>query len=236
VVLALGAVESGAAATVSEGAAPSASEESSPAPPGSAQGSLAPGVAARVDDPQRGPASAASTTLRPGLFIWMLGDVGSLPSAGLGVGIGAHVDWSSWRVRAHASVLFEQHVSLELASAVDPGAELGLAVGGVAVCRRTAALQLWAATGALCLGAELGRLSGRGTNVVPARSGGALWAAPVLDGSLQAELGAGAALALTLGAALPLARNPFIIDEIGPVHRASSIAGRAALGLSWSFE
>jgi hypothetical protein len=194
-------------------------------------------MSAAVRDDSKPPALPTSdaTTVRPGVFIWMLGDVGSLPSAGLGAGIGAHVAWSSWRVRAHASVIFDQHVDVPSASAVEPGADLGLAVGGLALCRSSEDLQLGSWILALCLGGELGRLSGRGTNVVPERSGGAFWAAPLVDGSARFDLGAGAGLDLMLGAALPLTRNPFIIDEIGRIHRSASLAGRGALGLSWNF-
>lgn len=228
VVLALGALEKDAWEDPSrEG---SASVASSASPDDSS-------TSAAIRDEPEPPAlpSSDGTTVRPGVFAWMLGDVGSLPAAGFGAGIGAHVAWSSWRVRAHASVLFERHVDVELASAVNPGADLGLVVGGAALCRSSEDLQLGAWTLALCLGGELGRLSGRGTNVVPERSGGAFWAAPTLDGNARLDLGAGAGLDVMLGAALPLARNPFIIDEIGRVHRAWALAGRAALGLSWNF-
>jgi hypothetical protein len=131
--------------------------------------------------------------------------------------------------------MFEQHVDVEAASALQPGADLGLVVGGVALCRNAAELQPGALTLALCLGGELGRLSGRGTNVVPERSGSALWAAPTLDASARLDLGGGAGLDLMLGGALPLTRNPFIIDDIGSVHRAAPLAARGALALSWSF-
>jgi hypothetical protein len=190
---------------------------------------------APVDEIEQFAPSSDSTALRPGVFVWMLGDAGSLPSAGLGAGIGAQLDWSRWRVRAHASVMFEQHVDVEAASALQPGADLGLVVGGVALCRNAAELQPGALTLALCLGGELGRLSGRGTNVVPERSGSALWAAPTLDASARLDLGGGAGLDLMLGGALPLTRNPFIIDDIGSVHRAAPLAARGALALSWSF-
>jgi hypothetical protein len=234
IVLALGALESGenSADTASDHDARQGSsvlESSSPA-------EEAPASAAVSDEPEP-PASpsADATTVRPGVFIWMLGDVGSLPSPGLGVGIGAYLAWSSWRVRAHASVLFEQHVDLDVASAVSPGADLGLTVGAVAFCRSSEGQQLGAWMLALCLGGELGRMSGRGTSVVPERSGGAFWAAPSIDGNARLDLGAGVGLDLALGAVLPLTRNPFIIDEIGRIHQASSLAGRSALGMSWNF-
>ncbi len=235
VVLALGALERGAAENTADRAADDAALEGSPSAASSSARDDTTSSAAVRDDPKQPTLPRSDfTTVRPGVFIWMLGDVGSLPSAGLGAGIGAYVAWSRWRVRAHASVMFEQHVDVELPSAANPGADLGLTVGGVALCRSTD-LQLGAWTLALCLGGELGRMSGRGTNVIPERSGGAVWAAPTLDGSARLDLGVGAGLELMLGAVLPLTRNPFIIDEIGRIHQASSLAGRAALGLSWNF-
>ena len=86
-----------------------------------------------------------------------------------------------------------------------------------------------------CAGWELGRLSGEGTGVQRPRDGGALWSAPKLD--VGASLGLGATpfrLGLFLSLALPLARENFVLGDLGAVHRPPVAVGRVALGFEWT--
>ena len=116
-----------------------------------------------------------------------------------------------------------------------PRADLGLAAGSLLGCAprlvRAGRLEL-----GVCAGAELGWVSGNGTDLTVSRDGGALWSAA------RAELGArwalgpeGFALELGIGALVPLSRPEFSIsgpDGVIDVYRSGAVAGRASAGIS----
>jgi hypothetical protein len=175
-----------------------------------------------------------------GFSLWLIGDAGSLPSPGFGAAFGVELSWQRVQLRALATLLFEQRVEADVAPTVagaQPGADLGLALGSVVGCAPVYGAFRSPAFVALCAGAEVGRSSGEGRGVPRSRHGGALWLAP------RAELGAVWALEGTqvrlggfLTAAAPLDRAEFVLQDVGRIHRASTVVGRASVGATWMLE
>jgi hypothetical protein len=171
---------------------------------------------------------------RPGVSLWMIGDIGSLPAPAFGVGLGAQLSFSSLYLRALGGVLLEQHVDLPSASSIAPGADLSLVFGNASVCHAPDRAKFGRFALAGCLGWEMGRMTGRGTGVRASRTRRALWLAPSvgLEGH-WALWGPSLRLDLQLSVALPLNQNEFFLSDIGDVHRPSNLVGRGAMGVSW---
>ena len=111
------------------------------------------------------------------------------------------------------------------------GAEFSFALGGLLLCGEpTTAYVSWLG----CAGFEIGELSGVGLVSNP-HSDGSGWAA------LRAEVGAGipfsggVAATVRLGAAVPLVRGPFVLDESERLHKPDSLTARALVGLEVQF-
>jgi hypothetical protein len=184
----------------------------------------------------------------PGVSLWLIGDTGSLPSAGLGAAFGLELSWHKIQLRALGTLLFEQHAEAGTLpdrlpgagsedAGADPGADLGLALGSLGACAAPYGSFRSPQSIALCAGWELGRLSGTGTDVPQPRSGGALWLAPRVElGGLWALPGTQLRLGGFLVAAAPLNRAQFALRDLGPIHRASSVVGRVSLGAVWVLE
>jgi hypothetical protein len=171
---------------------------------------------------------------RPGLSLWLLADSGSLPAPGPGAALGVELERAHFQLRALGTALYGQHESLAVAGAQSPGADLALWTGALSAC----ATPLGASDAPLvargCAGWELGRLTGEGTGVQRPRAGAALWSAPRFD--LGASWALGSApwrLGVLLTIAVPLARENFVLSEVGSVHRPPSAVGRMAIGLEW---
>lgn len=183
----------------------------------------------------------AAHRLQPSLSLGALLDAGSLPDPGLGAVFGVTLGWQRLQLRALATLLFEQHTELSGEPERAPGADLQLFTGSLLGCT-TAVGGGGAGSDAglsapLCLGLELGRLSGVGTGVVSPRSGSALWAAPRADASAVWCLdGSPLCLNATLTAAAPLTRNRFALTEIGTVYRPSAVVGRLSIGIGVGFD
>lgn len=218
-------------------AAPAALRLSTAAPPLTppAEASPAPPQMPSAEVPPDEPANdeAAGSPLRPALSVAALADVGSLPGPALGAAVGFELGWRRLQLRALATLLFEQH---EQVAGGPAGAELQLASGSLSGCS-TALAGGRGLTLPVCLGLELGRLSGTGTGVIQPRSGSALWAAPRADvGALWCLDGGPLCLAGTLTAAAPLARSRFALAEIGTVYRPPAMVGRLSIGLVVGFD
>jgi len=243
VALALGAAKP----TASDGASVPSTSAGAQAP--STEPALPASVNVPVsDDGTPAPSKEDHSGPTPGVSLWLLGDTGSLPSAGLGAAFGLELSWQRTQLRALATLLFEQHTEASgtpepssgagsaLADAA-PGADLGLALGSLSACVAPYGSFRSASSIALCAGWEVGRLSGTGTGVPQARSGGALWLAPRIElGGLWALAGTQLRLGGFLTAAAPLDRAEFVLQDVGRVHRASTVVGRVALGAVWVIE
>lgn len=196
-------------------------------------------VASPEPDTTPPPPTDASPAPVSSFSAWLLGDSGTLPGLGAGAALGAELGWSRLQLRALALLLFEQHVDRAGQAGLGPdaGADLALFAASVSACAAT--LGSFREGGALflCAGPELGRLSGRGTGVSEHRTGGGLWLAPRVDlGGLWRVPDSNVELGLIASAAAPLLRDDFVLEGSVPVHRASSLLGRLALGVSLTLD
>ena len=180
------------------------------------------------------PSSAAHAPLHAALAAALIADTGSLPSAGFGAEIGARIGGSLLELQARALLLPSREASIDSSDPSAPGAELNLLAGALLGC---VPLSHGVVDLAACAGAELGQLSGRGTNVATSHERRSLWSAARLELTARKPL-PGVPIALELGftAAAPLLRDDFILKDIGTVHRPANVIGRAGLGLAWLFE
>jgi hypothetical protein len=182
---------------------------------------------------ERAPGEGATFT--PALALSAVGDLGSLPGAGVGIGLGAELGWERLALRAMGTLFLDRHVALPGAGETGLGADMGLALGALSVCSTL----LRAARGAavfVCVGWELGRLQAIGTGVRAPRHGGALWSAPRVDAGLDWAAGEGPLrLVAQVTAVAPLERDDFYLRDLGTVHRPPAVAGRLSLGVHVDF-
>jgi hypothetical protein len=192
---------------------------------------------AGVDEgnPENGAAREAGSGPRPSAYAVVVADVGSLPHAALGAGLGVELSWPRLRVQLGAAMFLPQRAEWAAGSGV--GAELGLTIGVARACTPALASASRSFTVPVCAGMELGRMEGVGDGVPAARSREILWIAP------RAEVGLAWALPDTrlsletsLGAVLPLNRDEFIFDGMGTIHRPSRIAGRLGASINLAFD
>ncbi len=191
-------------------------------------------------EPHGAPATTAAggTAWSPALAARLLADSGSLPRAGLGVGIGAALRGRKLALDAQATLLFGQHVALAepTSAAGAPGADLSLLIGSLSACVAPFGSFEASFAAVACAGWELGRLSAEGTGVQTPRSVSQWWTAPRLAAGLSWAVPASPLrLGLELSAAAPLKRDDFFLRELGNVHRAPMAVGRLALGVDVSF-
>lgn len=147
-----------------------------PAPARITASEAPPVVDAAPPAPVPPPASGVGLTL--GGSAWMIADTGTLPSLGLGAGIGIELSWPSIELRALGTLLPAREATLDAAGS--PGVSIGLMAGGAMACvplRDAASLPAIAA----CAGWELGLLSGNGTHVSSPYQRRALWSAARFD-------------------------------------------------------
>jgi hypothetical protein len=205
------------------------SEPSPPAPAPQPNGSA-------LDTAEHGMQSGGTRARwSPGIGVWLLGDSGSLPEPGLGLALDARLRHRRWVLRATGAWYWTQHVALPELALPAPGADLGLLTGALSACLTPLSAVRGDSLEVLgCAGWEIGRTSGEGTGVQQPRSAAALWSAPKLD--LGASIGVWGDLRLgaMLTLALPLARENFVLTDLGEVHRPPGAVGRAALGLEWA--
>jgi hypothetical protein len=165
----------------------------------------------------------------------LLADVGSLPGPALGVGVGAQLAWSRWVLELTGVLWGERHARLDAATTPGVGADFSLATGALAACalpfdENSVAI-------ALCAGAEMGRVSGRGTGITSPRTASGLWLAPSVEAGVTwkpggSRLGLGA----RLGAAAPLGQRSFYLERLGTVHEVASLVARGGLSLEVALE
>ena len=201
--------------------APEAPEQ--PSPPATKPRPPAPVRATPPPRIEAPPADAAAVVLSPQLAL----DLGSLPSAALGLGASGGLMWEAVRVELEAIMWpAKQATSADLASA---GSDVGLSTAALHGCARP-----W--PGAIrfdgCGGVELGRLRAEGFGVEHPKTEGALWSA-LFAGALMTWPVGDFALRLQVGAAVPLTRPSVVLEPHGEVHRPSAVVARGAIGVSW---
>jgi len=188
-----------------------------------ARSAAASGAESEPDAGGRGPGLAGSA--------WVIGDTGTLPSMGWGLGLGVELGWPGVELRALGTLLPEREGTIDASDPSAPGARIGLLAGGLLAClpltRHLAALDLSG-----CAGGELGALSGDGTGVSTPYHQRTVWAAARIDVVARWALPQTAlAIEGLVTAAAPLTRDEFVLKDIGSVHRPESVLGRAALGV-----
>ncbi|MEY4548528.1 MAG: hypothetical protein RL685_4723 [Pseudomonadota bacterium] len=183
------------------------------------------------------PVSEPAAVLTPVLAAALILDSGSLPAAGLGLSMAAELRFRRLALRVGGLLLFDQQAALRRPELPAAGAELGLALGNMALCTVAFGNARAAVAALVCGGWELGRLEGTGTGIPVPRRGSALWTAPRLDAQLSwAPLGGPVRLVAQLMAATPLQRADFFLRDLGSVHRPPVVVGRAGVGLEVGFE
>jgi hypothetical protein len=212
---------------------------------GEAQGAAgeAPPARRAAPPPEKPKAAAegAGSTARTRVAVragpWMLVDFGSLPAVAFGAALEAELSLNAFGIRAFGEIFPERfgEVDSPAAAATGAGASVGLIAGGVLGCYRPGAQDQWLGAG-LCLGAEVGRLSGQGEGVLEARLASAWWFSPRFDARLELTPNKGFVFGLLAGAVVPLIRDEFVLQGIGTVHRPPAVAARLGLGLELEFE
>jgi hypothetical protein len=169
----------------------------------------------------------------PSVSLWLLADAGSLPSPALGAAVGAEAAWRRLELHVLASLFFEQETQVESPALMRPGAKLELWTGSALGCtllwsERTAVMPF------VCLGLEVGRLSGVGTGVSDPRRGSALWVAPLAQlGTTWAIPDSALRLEIALLGAAPLNRDEFKLRDVGTVHQPNAGIARLSVGVGF---
>jgi hypothetical protein len=155
----------------------------------------------------------------------VLAELGALPDPALGVSVSAGARWPVLSVAAYG-MLFE---SQRLAARPGVYVDFELSVAGLRGCGR--ALSRPIALDA-CAGMEVGRWEAFGASLQVARRSRDLWLAPMVELEASRVLLGPLALELSAGAALPLARKRYIINESEAVHTPDAISWRLLAGLA----
>lgn len=181
---------------------------------------------AQPEPPAAGePAAELEAPLRFAVGAGFMIEAGALPDPVPGLDLGGALEWKALRVGAFVAVFVPQDEEL---SGEQRGGTFDLVLAGLDVCAKPAleALHLLA-----CAGFELGRIGARGDNVVNPRDEDAGWYAPRVELGVGYGLGELVRVWLRAGAAIPLARPEFVLDDVDTVHQPSNVSlrGQAAL-------
>jgi hypothetical protein len=194
------------------------------APPGSPASPPAPIDAGALEAPEGEPQGNGPELTA---LLAAVADQGSLPAPALGASLGLALAWERATLRALGTLFVDQSIEVT----ADRGAELDLIFGTLQAC--TGVLP-GASTFSLplCVGMDVGALSGVGVGIPRPRRASMVWLAPRIDAGVfwdipGTRLGIGALFTV----AAPLNRDEFVLEQIGTVHRPSRVVGRAALGL-----
>ena len=182
------------------------------------------------------PEAAAAPGPVPRVVARVLGDVGSLPSPALGLGLGAQLGWTRLRLELLGTLWTEQHTSLDVSGIPGAGADVMLVTGTLSACATPLGADSDPVVVALCLGWEMGRLSGVGTGISAPREASGLWLAPGANVGLTWRPARTLGIGAQLGAATPLDRNTFYLERLGTVQQAASVVARAGLSVDIAFE
>jgi len=161
--------------------------------------------------------------------IEIAGDLGTLPGAAYGVIADAGLRLGSWRALGRGFFWPPVHGS---AAGSTGGGDFELLGGALNTCYAFPWRDVEVGP---CAGLEAGSLRGSGTGVGLASSGSGLWLAATAGGLGMWRFLPAWALRLELGAAVPLRRDRFVLDNVGFVHQAAPVSGRAALGAELRF-
>jgi hypothetical protein len=163
---------------------------------------------------------------------WMVGDSGTLPVPGLGLGVGVSLVWPGVEVRAVGTWLPKREGTLDATDPSSPGTSIGLVAGSALGCVPVGVDRAIVDVAA-CVGWELGELSGTGTHVSVPYEQRRLWSAARLDVAARWPVpGTSVGLEVSVAGVVPFTRDDFILKDLGTVHRPASVVGRLGLGIS----
>ncbi len=183
--------------------------------------------------PPEPPPAPPSRPWHGGIEVGAVGEIGLLPSAGVGVDLRLHVTPPGWPVLEIGAAIF---ASQRVASG-GLGADFRLSFVSIAVCPLTA--DRWGFSFSACAGVDVGAIRGGGFGfdisleqegiVVDPRAGGTVWRR--LVGPLRAALDA--------DLVVPVVRDQFYYAAVGgtklDVFRMSAVAGSVDLAIGVEF-
>lgn len=160
----------------------------------------------------------------------LAGDVGALPGASAGLALSAGAALGIARLELAGTWLPSRRAHVEGSSQI--GGDFAL----LAVAARGCAdvLRGDVEVGP-CAELEIGRMTGEGFGVSSPGAGESLWVAAGGGARVALPIGEHVALRLDVGARAPMVRPTFVLENVGPVHQAGAIEGRAALGAELRF-
>jgi hypothetical protein len=153
-------------------------------------------------------------------------DVGALPNLAPGV----ELDLSAGSSRVQGVLVAGAFVPQQSRLADGKGGEFRLLIGGALGC---AAQSFGRVRGSGCVGFELGQISGEGVGVQRSQLGSRLWSALRAEIGVSDAVAPGFSLVARVAAVAPLTRPEFVVDGLERVHRPSSVAGRALVGVEF---
>lgn len=161
--------------------------------------------------------------LRLRLQAGLMGEVGLLPAPSFGPRLRVTFERGPYSVDAGAAVLLARRAQLRTGES----AEIYWFAAQVAGCREIRG-RLRA-----CLGGEAGRIVGTGSGVDAPLTAHGTWLAVTGDVSFGGALAAPFSWELGLGVAGAVILPEFGFDELGTLHRPSSVSGRLFASLGW---
>jgi hypothetical protein len=156
-------------------------------------------------------------------------DLGAMPTLSPGAEVGGSLGYGVLRVSALGTILIAPAHQVEAGK----GAELTLTLGALLGCGRWV---VGPVSPLLCVGVEVGELSGTGTGVRRPRSGGSLWWGPRADVGILLPIAGSFSLLARSGLIFPQIRRDFVVDETVVVNRPAALTGRMTLGLELGLE
>jgi hypothetical protein len=210
--------------------APAPAPASAPVPPPAPVPAPAPPpVPAPAPAPSPAPPPTSASEPLPAfpvaVFASLSGDLGTLPQTAYGFSLGAALLFRTFRLEGYGAYWPAQ--TAHAASAPAFGGDVYLADGGLRGCwlpwRSTIEI-------AACAGLELGDLHGQGLGVRSPQPNDGIWFAATALGRASWRVTSSFGLFVEVGLAVPFFRDTFSLDDIGTVHQAGIVEGRASLG------
>ncbi len=187
--------------------------------------SVAPVPASREESIAESPAEGAPSArpLSVMLHVGLLGEIGLLPAPSLGPRLLVTFERGLWSVNVGGAFLLARQAALRSGEAAD----IHWFGGQVAACRSV--------KGPLraCFGGEAGQVVGTGSGVDEPITNSGSWLAVTAEASFRGTVAERLGWELGVGAAAALMRPEFGFEELGVLHRASSVSGRFFGGVGW---
>lgn len=171
------------------------------------------------------------TEVRFHLATWALADAGSLPGVSFAAGGAAGLSIGAVRIELGAGAWPAR--AAPIAARPTAGGDVSLIAGSAGACYDF--LDRDGFSLGPCAAVELGRLHAAGYGVTTPGDGSALWSAGKAGAWLAWAPARRFAISLKLDAVVPFARPSFVLENVGPVHRAGAVVGRAGGGVEVRF-